>query len=67
MKLRESELAPHEGRLIGKRIEANSASLGGCLLQAASEAPLDSPLSHLPRNYSSRAGGEGETSIDSQL
>ena len=36
----------------GREQKANSASLGGCLLHASSEVPLDSLLNHLPHNYS---------------
>lgn len=58
MGLLECERLP--GSSTGKRTEANAASLGGSLLPTASEAPLNSLLSHLPHNYSSRAGREGE-------
>ena len=46
MKLLEFEQTPNVGSLTGKRAESDSASLGGCLLQAASEAPLSSLLNH---------------------
>lgn len=36
----------------GREQKAKPASLGGCLLHASSEAPLDSLLNHLPHNYS---------------
>ena len=47
---------------LGREQKASSASLGGCLLHAASEVPLNSLLNHLPSNYSSRVG-RGETGI----
>lgn len=47
---------------LGREQKAGSASLGGCLLHAASGAPLNSLLNHLPSNYSSRVG-RGETGI----
>lgn len=40
------------GARLRREQKANSASLGGCLLQAASDAPLNSLLNHLPHNYS---------------